>query len=73
MTRRSKAVAWIEKLRNMDIKTFEFNKLPEDVRDVSCFRRAITEGILIKIRENDKWGSVWEIKNRVKKMRKIKL
>jgi hypothetical protein len=59
MKGRSKALTWINKLKNRGIKEFEFHKLPEDVRDWSSFKRAISEEAIIKIRRCEPF---WRIK-----------
>jgi hypothetical protein len=59
MKGRSKALTWINKLKNRGIKEFEFRKLPEDVRDWGSFKRAISEEAIIKIRL---WEPFWRIK-----------
>ncbi len=67
--KKSKALLWTDKLRARDIKVFEFNMLPEDLRDRSYFRQAISQGEVIRIRKSGRYKSIWKLKddNQVKR------
>jgi hypothetical protein len=60
---RSKAITWVNDLKNRGIKEFEFNTLPEDLKDLSSFRKAASEERIIKVADNRQWGAFWRIKN----------
>jgi hypothetical protein len=60
---RSKAIVWINDLKKRGIKEFEFNTLPEDLKDLSAFRKAASEERIIKVTNNRQWGAFWRIKN----------
>lgn len=62
MKGRSKALVWIKDLKNRGIKEFEFCALPEDLRDLSSFKKAVSEEIITKIINNKQRGSFWRIK-----------
>lgn len=59
MKGRSRALVWLNNLKNRGIIEFKFNMLPEDVRDWSSFKRAISEEAIIKIKERN---TFWRIK-----------
>jgi len=62
MTGRSKALIWVNELKDRCIKVFEFNELPEDLRDLSNFRQAVSQGRIIKIKKINRWRYIWEVK-----------
>lgn len=59
---RSKTIAWINELKSRGIKEFKFGKLPEDLKDLSSFRKAASDEKIIKIVDNRQYGSFWRIK-----------
>lgn len=62
MRGRSKALMWVKELKERHIRVFEFNELPEDLRDLSRFRQAVSQGKIRKIKKANKWRHIWEVK-----------
>lgn len=57
---KSKALVWVNDLKNRGIKEFEYCALPEDLRDLSSFKKAVWEERIIKIINNPR-GSFWRV------------
>jgi len=58
----SKALIWVNELKDRHIRVFEFSELPEDLRDLSRFRQAVSQGKIRKIKKTNRWKYVWEVK-----------
>lgn len=59
---RSKVITWIDNLKNRGITEFKFSMLPEDLKDLSTFKRAISQEKIVKVINNRQYGSFWRIK-----------
>ena len=52
---------WLKKLKSKGIITYQFNKLPEELKNLSAHRRAISDGLVEKVGKGIH-SSIWRIK-----------